>query len=110
LHVLVTGALVALIAATLLRISVMRTAVSARSGKALQERRYDEAGLNAIISNWNAVNTVCANNVPNYSCSPASGSPPGSCGCTCTPSIANFPTITAGGNPCALTIVSTDLP
>lgn len=112
LHVLVTGALVALIAATLMRMSMLRYTIASRGGKQLQERRYDQAALNSIISNWNTVNTVCANNVPNYNCAPASGAPPGTCGCTCTPTLANFPTVTTGnvGGNCQLNIQSTDLP
>lgn len=112
LHVLVTGVLVALIAATLLRMSVLRYTLASRGGKALAEKRYDQAGFHAILTNWNQANTVCANNVPNYSCAPASASPPGTCSCTCSPTLANFPTVTAslvGGN-CQLNIVSTDLP
>lgn len=112
LHVLVTGVLVALIAATLLRMSVLRYTIASRGGKALAEKRYDQAGFHAILTNWNVANTVCANNVPNYSCAPASVTPPGACSCTCTPALANFPTVTAslvGGN-CQLNIVSTDLP
>ena len=115
LHVLVTGVLVALIAATLLRMSVLRYTIASRGGKALAEKRYDQAGFHAILTIWNAVNTVCANNVPNYNCAPASVTPPGTCNCDCSPNAAlpNFPTVSArtdfAGN-CTLTVVSTDLP
>ncbi len=113
LHVLVTGVLVALIAATLMRMSMLRYTISHRGGAAIVEKRYDQAGFNSIMTNWNLANTVCANNVPNYTCAPASGGPPGTCGCTCTPGLANFPTVTAfidGTGSCALRVVSTDMP
>jgi hypothetical protein len=112
LHVLVTGVLVALISATLLRMSMLRYTISHRGAAAIVEKRYDQAGFNSVLTNWNIANTVCANNVPNYTCSPASVTPPGTCGCTCTPGLANFPTITAtnsGGN-CQINVVSTDMP
>lgn len=111
LHVMVTGALVALIAALLLRMSMLRYTMAARGAKALQEKRYDQAALASILSAWNSVNITCANNVPNYTCAPAAGSTPGSCGCTCTPSLANFPTVNTSGTvaQCQMNIVSTDM-
>lgn len=112
LHILVTSAVVALIAATLLRLAAMRFQVTARATRSAQERRYDDAALASIVSNWNSVSMACANNVPNYTCAPAAASVPGICGCTCTPSLPNFPTVYTSGTPssCALSIVSTDLP
>ena len=109
LHVLVTGALVALIAATLLRMAMLRYQVTVHATNTTKERRYDEGALNLIIGAWNSVNTACANNVPNYSCLPAAGAPPGNCGCTCTPTAAappNYPTVTNSGGavPCTLII------
>lgn len=123
LHVLVTSVVIALIAASLLRLAVMRQQVTARATKATQERRYDDAALAALVTNWNAAGMSCANNIPNYTCGPAAAVSPGTCGCTCTPSAANFPTIytcpadgascqisRAGSPPCQLTIQSPDMP
>ena len=109
LHVLVTGALIALISATLLRMAMLRYQVTVHATNGTQERRYDEGALNLIIGAWNSVNIACANNVPNYSCAPAAAVSPGNCGCTCTPTGAaplNYPTVTNSGGapPCTLTI------
>ena len=106
LHVLMTGALIAFISATLLRVALMRFAVTTRATNTTKERRYDEAALAAIVGAWNSVNTACANNVPNYTCAPASVTPPGTCGCTCTPTQQYFPIVTNSGGvpPCTLTI------
>lgn len=124
-HVLVTGVIVALIAAVILRVTLLRYVVTARTHKASQMKRYDEAALARITSNWSNVSFACAtppcytsiscaNNVPGYTCSPAATSPPGFCNCICTPSIAGYPTVTVSGGPpplaCALSIASVDLP
>lgn len=106
LHVLMTGALIAIISATILRLAMLRFAVTARATSTTKERRYDEAALAAIVGAWNSVNTACANNVPNYNCLPAAAAPPGNCNCTCSPTQPYFPTVTnsGGGPPCQLTI------
>lgn len=118
-HVLVTGVIVALIAAVILRVTLLRYVVTARTHKASQMKRYDEAALARITSNWsNALyggtltSIICANNVPGYNCSPSAFSPPGFCGCTCTPSVAGDPTVNTSlvGGECRLQIVSVDLP
>ena len=118
LHVLVTGALIALIAATLLRMALLRYQITAHATATTKERRADEAALNMIITAWNMNNVACSNtNLSNYSCAPAATVPPGNCNCTCTPTgaaaTASFPTIVAGGGspPCTLVIgQATDLP
>ena len=120
LHVLVTGALIALIAATLLRMALLRYQITAHATATTKERRADEAALNMVITSWNSVHTACANNVTNYTCSGGQNAPPftppGTCNCTCNPTGAiatTFPTIIAGGGvpPCTLVIgAGTDLP
>ncbi len=108
IHVMVTGALVALIAALLMRMAMFRATIAHRGGAALVEKRLDQAGFNSIMTNWNAANAVCSNTVPNYNCTGVAGA----CGCTCTPTLPDFPTVTAAlvaGN-CQITVVSTDMP
>ena len=111
LHVLVTGVAVALIAALLLRMTMLRFVVTSRSHKASQMKRYDEAALARLNSNWASVGILSANNVPGYTSAPASASPPGTCGCTCTPSSAGDPTVITNsfGGACQLSIRSPDL-
>jgi hypothetical protein len=116
LHVLVTGALLALIAGTLLRMALLRYQVTVHTTLTNQERRSDEAALNMVIGAWNSVNTACSQPavLVNYNCTPASAVPPGNCGCTCSPTgtalAAKFPTLIAGGGapPCTLTIGQTN--
>ncbi len=105
LHVLVTGAVVALIAASLLRLATLRYQVTARAQQATVERRSDEGAMARIISAWNAANQNCTA-VPGYSVSGSAGS----CSCTLNPSSSGDPTVTAymsGGN-CTLKLVSSD--
>ena len=117
LHVMVTGAVMALIAATLLRLTMLRYQVSSRSQKMLQETNLDNSGLAALLGAWNKVNETCATSAV-YTCLPAAAAPPGICGCTCTPTAAGnppWPTVTTApsGTPgiCTLTIgAANDLP
>jgi hypothetical protein len=116
LHVMVTSVLVALIAATLLRLSLLRVQAASRGQKILTEKRLDQGALASIVAYWNSVNMTCANNVPNYSCAPAAATIPGSCGCTCTPTVVQnppLPTVTTNGTPasCQLNIgAANDIP
>lgn len=108
LHMLITGVVVALIAAMLLRLTMLRVMMTSRSHKAAQMKRYDEAALARIHSFWaSAGGAPCANNVPGYSCAGT----PGACNCTCTPASAGDPTVTVTGAlpSCKLSIVSPDL-
>lgn len=100
LHVLVTGALIALIAATLMRMAMLRYTVTAHATVQTQERRQAEGALNLIIGAWNSANTACRDNVPYYSCTPNSTTPPGVCTCVCTPTggaPAYYPKVVASG-------------
>ena len=110
LHVLVTGVVVALLAALLLRMTMLRFMVTAHAHASSQMKRDDESALARIQSNWNSANAVCANNVPGYSCSGAAGT----CACVCTPVSVGDPTVTVSqpggaGTPCRLSIQSVDL-
>ena len=111
LQVMVTGVVMALIAASLMRITMMRHQMISRSVNRLQEKRDDHQALAMLISAWNSAGQTCANNVPRYRCSP-----PGACGCTCTPNdpASLLPTVrTKNASPggiatCQLDIVSVD--
>lgn len=120
LHVMVTSVLVALIAATLLRMSLLRVAATARSQKILIEKRDDQAVLSSILSAWNSANggsgQTCANKpITGYAYSGV----PGTCNCSYTPNPQttppSLPTFTAGGTVnayggCPIKIVSADRP
>ncbi|MDE2143609.1 MAG: hypothetical protein KGJ84_14470 [Elusimicrobia bacterium] len=119
LHVLVTGALIALIAATLMRMAMLRYQVTAHATNGSIERRYDEAALSLLITQWNTTNVYCATVPGYYTCSGALAGVPApitSCSCTCNRVISatttNFPDTVvggAGGPPCQLTIQSPDM-
>jgi hypothetical protein len=103
-HVLMTAVLVALIAASLLRVVMLRSTIASRGTQILRNKRYDEATLNKVMSYWNSVNQVCANNIPGYTCDGA----PGACNCQCVPANSKESVVVArdvGGN-CQLTISS----
>lgn len=112
LHVLMTGALLALISATVLRLAMLRYMVTARTTQVNQERRYNETALSLLTTQWNSANKYCASVAGNYSCTGGLGySPPLiSCNCTCSPIgavSATFPSVTSSGAPpCQLTILS----
>lgn len=105
LHVLVTGAVVALIGASLLRMALLRYMMGARSGKLVVEKRADTGAYANLLTLWNAQSKTCYSDggaVSGYTCTPnANGSPvPGICGCTCTPvaqtNPPTLPTVYAG--------------
>jgi len=108
LHVVVTGVVVALIAAMLLRVTMLRHLVITRSHKAAQMKRSDESSLARLQGTWNLTgNGVCT---PFTGYSSCSGSP-GACGCVCTPDSATDPVVTATpvGAACRIDIVSIDM-
>ena len=124
LHVMVTGAVMALIAATLLRMTMLRYQVSSRSQKILAENNDNQAVLSSILKAWNSANggggQTCANVViAGY----AYAGTPGTCNCTYTPSPQTvpptLPTFATTGNvvmgsapntftTCGVTMVSAD--
>lgn len=109
IHVLMTGVVVAIIAAGLMRMTMLRYVASTRATGGTQARRSADSALNRALTYWNSVNIVCANNVPGYSCGPASITPPGTCNCTCT-SAGNATIVVSGGGapPCGVTITTPD--
>lgn len=107
LHVLVTGVIVAVIAAGMLRITLMNYIATERASAGQKNRKEADALLNRALTYWNETNTVCSDNIPGLPCSPPSTIPPGTCSCTCgtTPSIV----VTGGGPPpCTINIISSD--
>ena len=114
LHVMVTGALIALISATLLRMAMLRYQMGGRGAIILQEKRDDQQVLAAILAAWNNANggagQTCANvAIAGYAWAGTAGA----CNCSYTPAPQTAPPTkptftTNGGTPdsCALTIVS----
>ena len=105
LHVLVTGVIIAFIAAGLLRLAMLRYEVTARSQRSVQDKRAAEGALNRLVTYWNLNNVRCMN-IPGYDCGNT-----GTCDCTCTPGSPDEPTIVSqasAGNPniCSLRIVT----
>lgn len=110
-HVLMTGVVVAIIASGLMRMTMLRYAAGARAAGGTQARRQADAALNRALTAWNGNNIVCSNVISGYTCSPASTSPPGTCGCTCTPGVTTEATIVVSGGgapPCSIDINTTD--
>jgi hypothetical protein len=112
LHVMVTGALMALIAASLLRMSMLRYQMGGRGAKILQEKRDDQSALAAVIAVWNN------NATPNATCSAAPAGwggctsaavPPNNCNCTCTRPDGVSVVAALNGGVCQLTIRSNDI-
>jgi Tfp pilus assembly protein PilX len=113
LHVLMTAALIAIVAATIMRLAMLRFAVTSRAVKNNQELRNDESALALLTSYWNVTNTYCSSVPGVYSCGPTTvGAMPSSCNCNCSALVSNYPTVSAppGGHPCQFTFTSADLP
>lgn len=111
IQVLMTGVVVAIIAAGLLRLTMLRYVASARASSSTVARRQADATLNRALSYWNSSNVVCSDNIPGYLCSPAFTAPPGLCRCTCTPAVAGEATIVVSGGgppPCTIDITTVD--
>ena len=81
LHVIVTGVLVAMIAAALLRMTMLRYQAVARGAQIVVDKRTDQAALASLIETWNQNNQVCSTPTPDFACA---GTLPGTCGCSCT--------------------------
>jgi Tfp pilus assembly protein PilV len=79
IHVLITGVIVAFIAAGLLRMVLMNYIAVDRATKGAQNRKESEAMLNRALTYWNLTNQVCANIPGGFNCSGV----PGTCACTC---------------------------
>ncbi len=114
LHVLVTSVLVALIAASLMRMALMRYTIASRGSEVLAAKRMAQAGFNVVLTAWNKNNAVCSPVVDGvgtvqYTCI-AGACTAGTCRCTFSPTAAlpGFPTVTAtniGGN-CSISVVT----
>jgi Tfp pilus assembly protein PilX len=100
LHVLVTGTLVALIAASLMRVALLRYQVTSRTVATNLERRLAEAALNTITSDWNQTGNVCSPvTIAGYSCTGTAGT----CACRCTS--AGKPDLVASPSPAGCKLV-----
>lgn len=110
IHVLVTGIIVAFIAAGLLRMVLMNYIAVDRASKGAQNRKEAEAMLQRALTYWNKSNIVCSSDATYFPCVPASVSVPGTCSCSC-PSAAAVPRVVVTGGaapPCTITIISSD--
>jgi len=107
IHVLITGVVVATMAAGLMKMVLMNYIIVDKATKGTQNRKEAESMLSNLVSYWNQAG-VCSN-FTGYTCNSAS-SP-----CTCTGTAAagslTPPTIVVGGaapGPYTLTINSSD--
>ena len=108
-HVLITGVIVAFIAAGLLRMVLMNYIAVDRATKGAQNRKEAEAMLQRALTYWNQTNSVCSTNATYFPCT-GTGVGLNQCNCAC-PSAAALPrvVVTGGGPPpCTITIISSD--
>ena len=107
IHVLITGVIVAFIAAGLLRMVLMNYIAVDRATKGAQNRKESEAMLNRALTYWNQANQVCAPIPGGFNCSGA----PGTCDCIC-PAVAVAPALPIwsriDGVLCKLDLISPD--
>ncbi len=114
IHVLITGVIVAFIAAGLLRMVLMNYIAVDRAAKGAQTRKEAEAMLQRALTYWNKTNTVCSTDALKFVCVGA-GVGANTCDCSC-PSAAAVPRVTVskigggtgGPQPCLLTVTSSD--
>ena len=110
-HVLITGVIVALIAAGLLRMVLMNYIAVDRAAKGTANRKESEALLSRALSEWNRTNLVCSD-IPGpggFTCSGV----PGTCNCTCPAgAVAPNPRIWARqpAATCLVDLISSDPP
>jgi Tfp pilus assembly protein PilX len=107
-HVLITGVIVAFIAAGLLRMVLMNYIAVDRATKGAQNRKEAEAMLQRALTYWNQTNSVCSTTA-NFPCT-GGGVGLNQCNCNC-PNGTALPRVevTGGGAPpCAITIISSD--
>jgi hypothetical protein len=107
-HVLITGVIVAVLAASLLRMTLLNYVVTQRAAGGAQERKEAEGAFNRLMTRWNSTNLVCDDLAGVYNCSGT----PGTCACTCTPFDAQNPTVTAAvtGGLCTVNVTTVDGP
>ena len=106
-HVLITGVIVAFIAAGLLRMVMMNYIAVDRATKGTANRKESEAMLARAMTYWNQTNQVCSTIPGGFGCTGI----PGTCNCSC-PSAAATPRIYARivGAKCAVDLISSDPP
>ena len=108
-HVLITGVIVAVIAAGMLRMVMMNYIAVDRVQKNAQNRKEADAMLLRAITYWNKSGIVCSTTAL-FPCSPSYGTAPGTCNCSCPNNVA-IPrvTVTGGGAPpCNIQVISSD--
>jgi Tfp pilus assembly protein PilX len=114
LHVLVTGMLVALIAAMILRVSTNSYIMTAHANADTIQTRAAEGALSRLSASW-SVYGACTD-TPDYNCgnprpSSPTGGEVGTCSCTCNPASSSDPTVNASASAsgaCNLQIVAVD--
>ena len=106
---MVTSVVCLFISAAILRMALLRYKLNSRVAYINQEKRLDTGALASITSAWAANGVTCYTNTPNYNCAGGSLTPPGVCGCTCSPTVVTsppLPVVPAAGTAaaCQLTI------
>lgn len=114
---MVTGVLVAIISASLMRMAMLRYQMGFRGAIVLQEKRDDQALLSSIIGAWNSANGGTGQSCANVAIAGFTyGGTPGTCTCTYSPTAQTVPptipsVVASGGGPngtCTLTLSSAD--
>lgn len=108
-HVLITGVIVAFIAAGLLRMVLMNYIAVDRATKGAQNRKEAEAMLQRALTYWNKTNSVCSTDATYFPCTGA-GVGANQCNCSC-PNGTALPRVEVtgpAGGPCRITIISSD--
>lgn len=107
-HVLITGVIVAVLASSLLRMTLLNYVVTQRAAGGAQERKEAEGAFARLMTQWNSSNQVCADLAGVYNCSGT----PGTCSCSCTPFDSQHPTVSATvtGGLCTVSVTTVDGP
>ncbi len=107
IQVLVTAMIVAVIAAGIIQVVLMRGTIQARTEQGAGARQQAEGTLNTIMTAWNLANNTCVD-------APGLVRTGGPGGCSCSYTAANGTTACAGTgcnpplgtNPCAVSITA----
>jgi len=104
-HVLMTGVVVAIVSAGILRLARLRYLSAQRAATSAQNRKQDEGVLNRAITSWNQ-NGLCSTILgsPTLSCS---GVAVGNCGCSCSGGGISV-TTSGSASSCKIVITSQD--
>lgn len=108
-HVLITGAIMAMLAAGMMSIVLMQYQLIHRTAYGNKGEKYDEMAFSLLLSFWSEQQAVCSDanltgtGAISYDCTGT----PGVCSCTCsaTPADTFYPTVTADDTlgPCLVT-------